>query len=173
MGCYGSSPMEALMSPDAPSAAYDGGFDTATARPISEGLFTWPSDNPALLCARCQNCGRAAFPFQDSCAACCSTDMVLEELPRRGTLWTYTVQRFMPKSPYNSGETQETFQPYGVGYVELPGGVRVEGRLTENDPAKLEIGMEMEVVFYPYRQDEDGTDLISFAFRPVTDSEGQ
>lgn len=30
------------------------------ARPIGEGLFTWPSDNPALLCSRCQRCGRAA-----------------------------------------------------------------------------------------------------------------
>ncbi len=158
------------MSPDAPSAAYDGGFDSATARPIGDGLFTWPSDNPALLCSRCQDCGRAAFPAQASCAACCSTDVQVEELPRRGTLWTYTVQRFMPKTPYNSGETQETFQPYGVGYVELPGGVRVEGRLTENDPANLQIGMDMELVFYPFRQDEDGTELVSFAFRPAADS---
>ncbi len=91
----------------------------------------------------------------------------MEKLPNQGTLWTWTVQRFMPKSPYNSGETQESFTPYGVGYVELPGGVRVEGRLTENDPKKLSIGMEMEVVFEPYRKDEDGTDVIGFSFRPV------
>ena len=142
--------------------------DPANARPVGEGLFTWPSDNPALLCSRCQDCGRAAFPAQQSCSACCSTNVAIEELPRRGTLWTWTVQRFMPKPPYNSGETQEDFTPYGVGYVELPGGVRVEGRLTENDPAKLEIGMEMEVVFYPFRADPDGTELINFAFSPVT-----
>ena len=183
------------MSPDAnalstaPTTGCDSGFnppldtewvdtkwvDTERARPIGEGLFTWPSDSPALLCSRCRDCGRAAFPAQDSCAACCSANVRVEELPRRGTLWTYTVQRFMPKPPYNSGETPETFQPYGVGYVELPGGVRVEGRLTENDPAKLEIGMPMEVVFYPYRRDEDGTERVSFAFRPVSanDSEGR
>lgn len=73
----------------------------------------------------------------------------------------------MPKSPYNSDESQETFQPYGVGYVELPGGVRVEGRLTENDPDKLKIGMDMKVVFDTYRTDEDGTEVIGFAFSPV------
>ena len=136
-------------------------------RPIGEGIFTWPADNPALLGSRCKECGRAAFPPQDSCAACCSTDVEIEELPRRGTLWTWTVQRFMPKPPYNSGETQEDFKPYGVGYVELPGGVRVEGRLTENDPGRLEIGLEMELVFYPFRKDEDGTSVINFAFRPA------
>ena len=139
-------------------------------KPIGEGLFTWPAEAPALLGSRCKDCGRAAFPAQGSCSACCSTNVSVEELPRRGTLWTWTIQRFMPKPPYNSGETQESFQPYGVGYVELPGGVRVEGRLTENDPSKLEIGMEMEVVFYPFRKESDGTEIINFAFRPVAAS---
>ena len=141
-------------------------------KPIGEGLFTWPSENPALLGSRCKDCGRVAFPAQASCAACCSTNVEIEELPRRGTLWTYTVQRFMPKPPYKTGETQESFQPYGVGYVELPGGVRVEGRLTENDPDKLEIGMDMEVVFYPLRKEADGTEIINFAFCPLAEAGG-
>jgi len=51
--------------------------------------------------------------------------------------------------------------------VELPGGVRVEGRLTENDPEKLKIGMEMDVIFYPFRREDDGTEIINFAFKPV------
>ena len=88
---------------------------------IAEGLFTWPAKKPALLASRCQNCGVAGFPAAASCQACCSEDVVVEELPRQGTLWTWTVQQFMPKEPYNSGETMETFKPYGVGYVELPG----------------------------------------------------
>ena len=73
----------------------------------------------------------------------------------------------MPKSPYHSNETPETFKPYGVGYVELPGGVRVEGRLTESDPQKLRIGMPMQVVFAPYRTEDDGTEVIGFFFQPV------
>ncbi|MEM0954920.1 MAG: Zn-ribbon domain-containing OB-fold protein [Pseudomonadota bacterium] len=140
-------------------------------RPVGEGLFYWPSENPALLGSRCGDCGRATFPAQSSCPACCSTNVSVETLPNRGTLWTWTIQRFMPKTPYNSGESQETFQPYGVGYVELAGGVRVEGRLLENDPAKLRIGMPMDVVFYPFREDEDGTTVINFGFRPTQVSE--
>ncbi|MCP4211896.1 MAG: DNA-binding protein [Halieaceae bacterium] len=135
--------------------------------PIAEGLFTWPSKNPALLCSRCQDCGIATFPAAESCSACSGQNVVVEELPGRGTLWTWTVQQFMPKTPYKSGETPETFKPYGVGYVELPGGVRVEGRLTENNPAKLSIGMDMEVVFEPYRTEENGDEVISFFFRPA------
>jgi uncharacterized OB-fold protein len=135
--------------------------------PIAEGLFTWPAANPALLASRCKNCGIASFPVAQSCMACSGQDVVVEELPGRGTLWTWTIQQFMPKPPYRSNETPETFKPYGVGYVELPGGVRVEGRLTESDPEKLHIGMEMEVVFAPYRTEDNGDEVINFFFQPV------
>ncbi len=135
--------------------------------PVAEGLFTWPSDNPALLASRCRQCGIATFPAAESCMACSGQDVSIEELPKKGTLWTWTVQQFMPKSPYHSNETPETFRPYGVGYVELPGGVRVEARLTENDPQKLHIGMEMELLFDTYRVEENGDEVISFFFKPA------
>ena len=135
--------------------------------PIADGLFTWPSDNPALLASRCRQCGIATFPAAESCMACSGQDVSIEELPHKGTLWTWTVQQFMPKSPYHSNETPETFKPYGVGYVELPGGVRVEGRLTENDPQKLHIGMEMELLFDTYRVEDNGDEVISFFFKPA------
>jgi uncharacterized OB-fold protein len=138
--------------------------------PIAEGLFTWPADNPALLGSRCNNCGIATFPAAQSCMACSGQDVAVEELPRRGTLWTWTIQQFMPKTPYNSGETPETFKPYGVGYLELPGGVRVEGRLTENSPEKLTIGMEMDVVFDTYRVEDNGDEVIGFFFKPVEEA---
>ncbi len=135
--------------------------------PIAEGLFTWPAETPALLASRCQDCGVASFPVAQSCMACSGQNIAIEELPGRGTLWTWTVQRFMPKTPYRSNESMDTFEPYGVGYVELPGAVRVEGRLTENDPAKLHIGMAMEVVFDVYRTEENGDEVIGFFFQPA------
>ena len=45
--------------------------------------------------------------------------------------------------------------------------ISVEARLTENDPAKLEIGMEMELVSETFIEDEEGNELLTFAFRPV------
>ena len=57
--------------------------------------------------------------------------------------------------------------PFGVGYVELPGEVKVETRLTESDPDALRIGMEMELALVPFRTDDDGNEVVTFAFRPV------
>jgi len=61
--------------------------------------------------------------------------------------------------------------PYGVGLVQLGLGdeavVRVEGRLTENDPARLRFGMEVELTMVPLNTDENGNEIVTFAFRPV------
>ena len=139
----------------------------AASRAIDKTLFTWPAPSPALKASRCKDCGGYAFPINPSCRHCGGLALEVVELPRRGRLWAWTIQRFMPKSPYKSSETEATFKPYGLGYVELPGTLRVETRLTENDPAKLRIGAEMELVIYPHRVDEDGTTVMNYAFRPV------
>jgi len=136
-------------------------------KPVAEGLFTWPSDEPQLIGARCTGCGVVTFPAQRSCPSCTGTEMAAELLPRRGTLWTWTVQGFLPKSPpYKGPETPKDFAPYGVGYVELPGAVKVETRLTTADPAELCIGREMELVILPFTT-ADGDELVTFAFQPV------
>jgi uncharacterized OB-fold protein len=90
-------------------------------------------------------------------------------LSRHGSLWSFTVQGFRPKEPYSG---PEEFEPYGVGYVELPGEVIVEARLTENDAEVLEIGADMELVVVPFRRDDDGNDVVTYAFRPVAAQEG-
>ena len=88
-------------------------------------------------------------------------------LARRGTLWAWTTQDFPPPSPPFLGATGKAFVPFAVGYVELPGEVKVEARLTETDPAVLTIGMEMELVLVPFRTDDDGNEVVTFAFAPV------
>ncbi|MGN6474836.1 MAG: Zn-ribbon domain-containing OB-fold protein [Mycobacteriales bacterium] len=135
---------------------------------VAEGLFTWPSDDPQLIGAKCAECGVTTFPRQPTCPRCPSEQMDDVLLPRRGTLWTFTTQEFLPKNPpYAGTETAEEFEPYGVGYVELPGEVKVETRLTTAAVDALEIGMEMELVVVPYRRDDDGNDVLTYAFRPV------
>ena len=136
--------------------------------PIDEGLFTWPSNDPRLIGSKCEDCGVVTFPAQKSCPACCGEDVQSLELERRGTLWTWTIQGFLPnRPPYTGPETPETFKPFGVGYVELPGQVRVESRLKCDDVDKLKIGMEMELVVEKYVIDEDGNEIMAFFFAPV------
>jgi len=130
-------------------------------------VFTWPADEPRLIGGRCPTCAAVTFPQVASCPRCGSPEMAQHLLPRRGSLWTWTTQDFLPKEPYASGETPETFRPYGVGLVQLGDEVRVEGRLTESDPARLRIGMEVELVVVPFRVDDDGTEIVTYAFQPV------
>jgi uncharacterized OB-fold protein len=134
-------------------------------KPIADNLFTWPDDAPQLVGARCPACAAMTFPQQASCPRC-GAAMDRHLLGRRGRLWTWTVQSFEPKPPY-AGSTP--FEPYGVGYVELPGELLVESRLTEADPERLEIGAEMELVIEPFRRDDsdDGDEILTFAFRLV------
>lgn len=131
--------------------------------PIAEGLFTWPSDEPQLVGGVCCACGSVAFPRPPSCARCTSEDVDEHLLIRAGTLWSWTVQRFQPKEPFLG---PDPFEPYGVGYVDLSGEVLVEARLTTADPAQLEIGQPVELVIIPFAASDDGTELLTFAFRP-------
>jgi uncharacterized protein len=129
---------------------------------LHDGLVVGTVDAPQLVGSHCKNCGVVAFPFQPSCARCTSRDVESRHLARRGTLWTWTIQCFAPKSPPYAGSADD-FEPYGVGYVELLGEVRVEARLTESDPGRLRIGMAMELVLIPA---PGGDGAVTFAFRP-------
>ena len=139
---------------------------------FADGVFTWPSEDPQLIGGRCTECGSVTFPRPTSCARCGSTAVDEQLLPRRGTLWTFTTQGFLPKEPYAGGETPETFRPFGIGLVQLDDVVRVESRLTESDPERLHIGMELELVVVPFRTDEDGTEVLTFAFAPAGTDQG-
>ncbi len=141
------------------------GTDDVAARPVGDGLFTWPDEEPRLIGSRCADCGAVAFPEQHSCPRCTGTNVRRHLLSRKGTLWTWTVQGFRPKSPPYEGPTD--FEPYPVGYVELPGEVKVETLLVDVTPDQLQIGMEMELAIVPFRSSATDEQLVTFAFRPV------
>jgi uncharacterized protein len=135
--------------------------------PVADGIFTWPAEEPQLIGSRCTACGIVTFPAQESCPRCAATAMEEQLLARRGRLWAWTTQNFPPPSPPYAGPTGDAFETYGVGYVELPGEVKVETRLTEADPDELAAGMEMELVVVPFRTDDEGNEVMTFAFRPA------
>ena len=65
------------------------------------------------------------------------------------------------------GPDGKDFVPFGVGLVQLDDVIRVEGRLTENDPEKLQFGMDVELTMIPFTTDDEGNELVTFAFQPV------
>jgi uncharacterized OB-fold protein len=142
-------------------------MNSATARPVCEGLFVEAGGETRLIGSQCEECGVVTFPSQASCPRCTSVHVRRRLLARRGTLWSWTIQCFPPKSPPYAVTDPEAFEPYGVGYIELPDEVRVEARLTVADPAALRIGMPMDLTLVP-APGLDGT--VTFAFSPVGDS---
>ena len=121
--------------------------------PVAPGLWT-DEVQPRLIGGRRKADGEIVFPLPEGDAAA-GHDPV--PLSRTGTLWSWTVQGFRPKAPYDG---PEAFEPYALGYVELPGEVIVETRLTTAHD--LKIGMAMELVIVPF-----DAARATYAFRPV------
>ena len=107
---------------------------------IAEGLFT-DEMPPRLIGGRHRVSGRIVFP--------CPPGDAYEPYPLRrdGTLWSFTIQRYRPKSPPYTGP--EAFQPWAVGYVELSGETIVEARLANMAFDDIAIGMLLELTQIP------------------------
>jgi uncharacterized OB-fold protein len=133
---------------------------------LAPEISTWPDENPQLIGSRCGACGATTFPVQQRCPRCSAGEMSDVKLPRRGTLVAWTTQGFPPGAPYK-GPTGKDFVPFGVGLVQLDDVIRVEGRLTENDPERLQFGMDVELTMIPFTTDDEGNELVTFAFQPV------
>jgi uncharacterized protein len=125
--------------------------------PIAANLFkTRPELR--LLAGRDRTSGKLVFPPPADEDA-----FETVELPSRGTLWSYTVQRFEPKAPpYRAAGP---FEPFAVGYVELAGALIVESRLIEVPFDRLRVGLPMELATFVLRTGEEGP-VTMFAFRP-------
>ncbi|MBX3027633.1 OB-fold domain-containing protein [bacterium] len=124
--------------------------------PIHDGLFT---DAGALLGARCPDCERWHFPADADCPYCSGERCQTAALSDRGTLCLFTGVNNRP--PGYLGEV-----PFGFGVVELPEGLRLIARLTEADPTKLRAGMAMRLVIVPLHVDDEGREVVSYAFAP-------
>lgn len=124
---------------------------------VAPGLVRGEGAAARLLGGRGED-GRIVFPMPTGPEADRFEECVLAD---EGTLWSFTVQRFPPKTPYD-GPSDADFQPYAVGYVELAGQVIVEARLDTMDFARLKIGMPMRLTLLPYR-----TGVLTYAFRPI------
>ena len=133
---------------------------------LAPEISTWPEENPQLIGSQCGTCSATVFPVQDHCPKCSGPELSRVLLPRRGTVLAWTTQGFAPGAPY-AGPTGKEFVPFGVGLVQLGDVIRVEGRLTENDPAKLQFGQEVELTMIPFTTDDEGNEVVTFAFQPV------
>ena len=134
--------------------------------PIMDGLFTWPSDQPRLIAGRCRSCGTYFFPkFLVTHHPDCQQREVDEVLlSTKGTLDTFTIQRFPPPPPFIS---PDPFVPYAIGWVALPEGIAIAGILTGCDLDAIKLHMELELVIEKAWIDKDGNEALTWKWRPV------
>lgn len=117
---------------------------------------------PRLIGGRHRETGRITFPCPTGWEGRDYDRMLLSP---QGRLWSWTIQRFRPKSPPYRGV--DPFEPFAVGYVELPGQVIVEGRLTGVAFDAIRTGDLYRTVLIACGEDADGQPLFTYAFEPL------
>jgi hypothetical protein len=137
--------------------------------PVVEGMFTETSVGEGrLLGGRCAACGATFFPKHWSFCrnpSCAGGELADVELSTRGTLWSFTDNRYSPPPPF---PVTEPFEPYGVAAVELADEQMVVlGQLARGtDVAALALGAEMELVIEEHSEDDDAVRTV-WKWKPV------
>ncbi len=133
--------------------------------PLEEGYFTMPAkegERPRLLGSYSPAADTYFFPRRKRCPL---TEQPVDdvELSSEGTLysWTFVVSPWMGKGKFADG-----IGGHGVGQVDLPEGVRVQG-VIDGDMGDWECGMAMGLDLMPIMKDAEGNDLCTFRFVPL------
>ena len=129
--------------------------------PVREGLWT-SDEKPQLIGSQCTHCGEVFFPKRENglCSYCQSSNLKEIKLSSKGKIYSYTVVMQRPPVYYKAEV------PYAIGFVELPEGIRVETLFTGCHLDDLRVGMEVEMLIDKLHEEEDGTEVYCYKFRP-------
>ncbi|WP_202124777.1 Zn-ribbon domain-containing OB-fold protein [Actinomadura physcomitrii] len=108
-----------------------------------------------LVAPKCAACGTFRLPPTPFCPECQSTEVDWTELSGRATVFSFSVVHGFPGLP------DITLVPVILDLPDAPG-ARLVSNVIDVEPEKVEIGMELEVLFSPI---SDGWLLP--LFRPV------
>jgi uncharacterized protein len=146
--------------------------EVTSSEPAIDGWFATGSnidgaDGPHLIGGKCPKCGTYVFPpRENNCPnpACDSDVLEAVALSRRGTLWSYTENRYPPPKPYPA---PDPFEPFAIAAVELAvEGIIVLGKVVEGTlAADLKVGMEMELATMTLYTDDDGVERLVHAWK--------
>jgi uncharacterized protein len=134
--------------------------------PALPDLFDWAEDGVRLQSAKCNTCGTHFFPASHAQhrSGCSREGVENVLLNKRGKLATYTIQHYMCPPPF---KTMGDITPYGLAMVEFPEGISVAGIIVDSDLNALKIGLPMETTTFTLYKDEEGNDVVTWAFRVI------
>src|SRR5690242_7180332 len=132
------------------------------ARAVHDGVFEVDPDGSLhLVGGYSPTSGLYHFPLLDTCPYSGASDVERVRLSGDATLWAWTAVTAPP--PGYTGQV-----PYGFGVVELTEErLRVITRLTEPDPSALSFAQPMRAVADVLHTDDDGVEVITWAFAPA------
>lgn len=112
--------------------------------------------NLRLYGQRCEDCGAICYPRRHLCWQCASPRLAEHRLARRGRVFTFTKDHLVPNPD----------PPTIMVVADLEGGGRFYAQLTDCDPARVEVGLPVELTF---RRIHEGEGLVNYfwKFRPV------
>ena len=140
-----------------PGASSPMRFDLPTPSPETQAWWDAAGEGRFLV-KRCRACQRAHFYPRPFCPHCWSDDVVWEEASGRATVYTWSVVHRNDLPPFHER------LPYVVAVVELEEGPKAMTNLVDVDPAAIQAGMPVEVVF---RALDDDQELQVPVFRPA------
>jgi uncharacterized OB-fold protein len=100
---------------------------------------------PWLCGSRCARCAALTFPARAICHRCAGTNLEPAEIGTDGRLYSWSTVRV----------SSSRSVPYTIGYVDLPGGVRVLAFI-EGDPASLRPDCAVRLIARGGAGDSDG-----------------
>ena len=133
--------------------------------PIKPGLFTcedFRAPQATLRGTRCRRCSETLFPARNVCPRCRSAQTMTEvELSRRGTVYSFTRVTRVP-AHYT--------EPYVLGLIDLPEGVRLLSQIASSPPDALRIGIPVQLVIGPLFETPEGQRVWGYRFESVLSS---
>lgn len=135
-------------------------------QPVKEGLVTGADgdlDDVRLLGSKCRNCAEVSIGTNSVCLNCGSDDIEGIELSPEGELWTYTTIRHKPPGDYLG---PDPFEPFALGLVELPDGVRIMAPI-EGATDSLKIGQKLRLRPWILQSRDGEQSYRAFRFAPI------
>jgi len=125
-------------------------YDAFSSLPL---LWREENQNLRMYGAQCQKCGMIHFPWRRICHKCGVKDqMDAFKLKRQGEIYTYT-NDYLYVNPD---------PPQSLAVIDLEGGGRFFGQVTDVNPQELHIGLKVELSF---RKIHDGQGLPNYFWK--------
>lgn len=116
--------------------------------------------DPHLVAQQCQSCGALFLDRRNACASCGGREFGPRRLANEGVLRAFTIVH---------RATPDVQVPYVSAIVDLDGGGVVKANMVGVEPApdQMRPGMRVTLTTFVVGADADGTEAVSFGYRPA------